>query len=41
MSEKLVLTPREAAEISGLGRDFVYEPLHDGKLRSICAAVSS
>jgi excisionase family DNA binding protein len=33
--EKLVLTPREAAKVSGLGRDFVYEALHAGKLRSI------
>src|SRR5262245_58841324 len=35
VTEKLVLTPREAARISGLGRDFVYEALHDGRIRSI------
>ena len=33
--EKLVLTPREAAQTSGLPRDCIYEALHDGRLRSI------
>jgi excisionase family DNA binding protein len=35
MSEKLVVTPREAAQISGLPRDFVYEALRDGRLQAI------
>ena len=35
MTERLVLTPREAARISGLGRNYVYEALHAGKLHSI------
>jgi excisionase family DNA binding protein len=35
MIDKLVLTPREAARESGLGRDLIYEAIHDGRLPAI------
>ena len=36
-SGKLVFTFREAWQVSGLGRDFLLNAIHDGRLRTIRA----
>lgn len=35
LSERLAVSPREAAELLGVGADMVYELLNAGKLRSV------